>query len=335
VGGIKRGGLGLTRGALAAELLLIRQLGDGGFHSGEALGQVLGVSRAAVWKRLQSLSRLGLDVERVRGKGYRLAGGVSLLDPEAITAGLAEAAAGVTLDVRAETVSTNMDALAHARDTLPQPVAVLAEYQTAGRGRRGRAWQMPFAAGLAVSLAVEFPGGASRLEGLSLAVGACLAELLVEQGVQGVGLKWPNDILVGERKLGGVLIELAGDLDASCRAVIGVGLNMSLPQTLVVDQPVTDLRAELGPLPDRNVWAVRVLSALLAMSEQFREQGFAPFRSRWEAYDLSRDRPVTVLRNATQTEGVARGVSTTGALYVETPEGMTELHGGEISLRLG
>ena len=315
------------------ELPLVELLADGRFHSGESLGSALGVSRAAVWKRLQSLARLGLDVERVRGKGYRLAGGLSLLSEKKLREYLSQGGHDVSVQVHAETGSTNVDALYIARETLATPAAVLAEFQSSGRGRRGRDWQMPFAAGLALSLAVEFPDGAARLEGLSLAVGVCVAELLKREGVSQAALKWPNDILVSGRKLGGILIELTGDLDASCRAVIGVGLNMALPSSLAIDQPVTDLAAELGERQDRTVWAAKLLAALLEMTAQFKRKGFEAFRTRWSDYDVVQGQPVRVLQGGSEMQGVARGVTERGALRIETSGGIVELHGGEVSIR--
>lgn len=319
---------------MSRDLPLIHLLADGRFHSGQVLGEALGISRAAVWKRLESLTDLGVDIERVRGKGYRVPGGLSLLSADTIMSLMGEHSQLLSLDVKAETGSTNVDALYLARDALPVPAAILAEFQSSGRGRRGRVWHAPFASGLVLSFACEFPGGASRLEGLSLAVGVCLAELLRCRGAQNVALKWPNDVLVGRRKIAGILIELAGDLDASCRAIIGVGINVALPASLQVGQPVTDLRSELGERQDRNQLAADVLLALMAMAKQFSKDGFSAFYNRWLDFDAALGQQVDVIQSSGKLSGVARGVSPRGALLLETEAGMKELHGGEISLRL-
>ena len=315
------------------DLELVQMLADGRFHSGERLGETLGISRAAVWKRLQLLAEHGIDIERVRGRGYRLAGGVSLLDRDALIRYLGSHAQGLDIDIRLETGSTNVDALYAARDGLEKPYAVLAEYQAAGRGRRGRAWVSPFASSLYLSMAFDFALGATELEGLSLAVGVAVAETAVQMGVPGVALKWPNDLLAGEHKLGGILIELAGELDARCTAIIGVGINGALPSHVDIDQPYTDLLRETGQRPDRNAWAAALIVALMDMAEAFRQHGFAAFAERWQRFDAFADREVTVFQGNTHIEGVARGVSSRGALRVETPEGIREFHGGEISLR--
>lgn len=315
------------------DLELVRMLADGRFHSGEGLGRLLGISRAAVWKRLQSLAEHGIDIERVRGRGYRLPGGLSLLDRDLVVQQLGQYAGAVDIDVRIETGSTNVDALYAAREGLARPCAVLAEYQAAGRGRRGRVWASPLASSLYLSMAFDFALGAAEIEGLSLAVGVAVAETAERLKVPGVALKWPNDILVGDRKLGGILIELAGELDARCIAIVGVGINGALPPGVDIDQPYTDIFRETGQRPDRNAWAAALVVALLDMANAFRQHGFAAFAERWQRFDAFAGREVTVFLGKTCVEGVARGVSPRGALRVETPEGVREFHGGEITLR--
>lgn len=319
---------------------LVRCLADGSYHSGEALGALLGVSRAAVWKRLQKLAPLGLEVESVRGKGYRLPGGLSLLADGSVRQAMADAGADpAVLDLRILdiTTSTNADALVLARDGLRQSVAVLAEYQNAGRGRRGRPWQSPYGRNLYLSLATSFSGGAAALEGLSLAVGVAVADALKGLGLgDRVQLKWPNDIWVAERKLGGILVELAGDMDGICVPVIGIGINgmLSASAASEIDQPWTDLTRELGKAPDRNLLAGRVLSALMAVLDEFRHTGFAPLRERWRRYDCCDGRAVQVLLGERRIVGVARGVSEQGALLLDVDGVVQRFHGGEVSLRL-
>lgn len=171
------------------------------------------------------------------------------------------------------------------------------------------------------------------MEGLSLAVGVVVAEVLEQYGVSGIGLKWPNDILVSGRKLGGILIELAGDLDSDCRAVIGVGLNGALPDSLQVDQPVTDLLRETGYRPDRNLLSGKLIRVLLNMVAEFSAQGFQAFRARWEKFDVLHGTKVTVWQGARAVVGVAQGVSGKGALMVRCDDGVHEFHGGEVTLK--
>lgn len=310
---------------------LLEVMADGRFHSGEALGAAIGVSRAAVWKHLSRLAALGLDIERVRGKGYRLPWPVTLLDEDRIRARVGTPATDI--DVRLVTGSTNEDALALARGTA-RPKAIFAEVQTRGRGRQGRPWHGALGGSLAFSLVTEFAGGA-RLDGLSLTVGVAVAETLRERYGIPVGLKWPNDLQVRGRKLGGILIELAGDLDTRCRPVIGIGLNCAPVHALEdsIDQPWTSVASELGTMPDRNALAADLLASLLETIERFRRDGFRARHAQWRRYDVLEGRAVRITRGGTAVEGIARGVNGQGALLVEVDGQLQEFAGGEVTVR--
>jgi BirA family biotin operon repressor/biotin-[acetyl-CoA-carboxylase] ligase len=313
---------------------LIQALADGEFHSGEALGHVLGISRAAVWKRIEQLTTVGVDVERVRGRGYRISGGVSLL----AVSKLQEQLNGLmSVDVLQSTDSTNAEVMRRLAVNRPTPLAVLAEYQSAGRGRRGRSWSSPYAGNIYLSLGWRFPVGAPRLEGLSLAVGVVVAETLSTYGLAGrAGLKWPNDIWVDRRKIGGVLIELSGDLEDACAAVVGIGINCRLGSTAAqsIDQPWTDLYSELGSVPDRSALAADLLQRLHDMMAGFPVTGFGGWAQRWSALDALAGQSVQVTTASGPVSGTAAGVDSSGALRLRTDEGAEILfHGGEASLR--
>ncbi|MEY1663212.1 bifunctional biotin--[acetyl-CoA-carboxylase] ligase/biotin operon repressor BirA [Isoalcanivorax beigongshangi] len=315
------------------DMAVIELLADGRFHSGEALGAALGISRAGVWKRLQKLEGVGLWPESVRGKGYRIAGGLSLLRETAIAA---QSPALPPIAVRNSTGSTNQDALDQLQQGRAAPFVLLAEYQSAGRGRRGRVWNSPFGACLYLTAAEPFEHGAAALEGLSLAVGVALADALTGLGVPEVGLKWPNDVYLGGRKAAGILIELAGDLLGDCVAVVGIGLNVRMPDAAMsnVAQPWTDLHAALGAEVDRNLLAARILAALQGAFVRFRDGGFPAFAAAWAQYDVCAGRAVRVELGGRVLEGIAAGVDRSGALCVEI-EGTRQLfHGGEVSLRI-
>lgn len=328
----QRGGLGGLSAIKQADLDLIRLLSDGQFRSGSELGERLGISRAAVWKRVQRLEAVGLALESVKGKGYRLAQPLELINPDVLSATLAGKA---DLHYLWVTESTNSDALAAAGGDHPQ--LFVAEYQSAGRGRRGRQWQSPFAANLYLSLRFTLQGGFSALSGLSLAVGVAVAEALQSLDPRlAVGLKWPNDVLVNGAKLGGVLVEVAGEADGQVDVVVGVGLNgaMTPAQAAGIDQRWTDLASEMPERPDRTELAITVAEHLLRMLSQFAEQGFAPFVARFNRYDAMVGRLVRVLSADKALNGVARGVAADGALMLETEQGLRELYGGELTLRL-
>jgi BirA family biotin operon repressor/biotin-[acetyl-CoA-carboxylase] ligase len=304
--------------------------------SGAALARELGLTRAAIWKRMQSLRDAGIDIDAHAGRGYALAAPVQLLDADRLLADLSAAARTdlAQLQVAFETDSTQRDA---ARAPLPGRGAAVffAERQTAGQGRRGRAWASPLAAHLYLSIARRFSGGFAQLGGLSLAVGVAVAEALHRAGFAQVGLKWPNDLLADGRKLGGILIELRGEAQGPCEAIIGIGLNVRMPRDWNpgIDQPWCDL-ASLSPhAADRQAIAVALLDALLPALAQFERDGLAPFVARWEAFDLLAGRNVQVIVGDTRLDGVALGIDDAGALRVRHAGGERRWHGGEVSLR--
>ena len=218
-----------------------------------------------------------------------------------------------------------------------RPKVFVTECQTAGRGRRGRQWQSPFAANLYLSIRFPVSGGFAALGGLSLAVGVAVAQALQELDSElPVTLKWPNDLLVNGAKVGGVLIELAGEMDGQVDVVIGVGVNgrMTGHQARDIDQVWTDLASELSQMPSRTTLAACVLSHLLDMLPRFSQQGFAAFLDAFDRYDGVRGKAVQVQSGDQMILGQAAGVLADGALRVETPDGVREVYGGEVSLRV-
>lgn len=314
---------------------LLQALADGEFHSGEALGELIGVSRTAVWKQLQKLAPLGLEVISVKGRGYRLDRPLDLLSPAAIEARLSDRArTALSLRCVLQTDSTNVQAMAAAAAGNANGLVVLAEQQLAGRGRRGRHWVSPFGANIYMSMVWQFSGGAAALSGLSLAVGVACARALGAAGLDSVGLKWPNDLLVEGRKLGGILLEMTGDPAGECQVVIGVGLNVAMADADAggIDQPWASLRA-LGVTLPRGQLVSLLLNAIVTVLDEFEQGGFSTLRAEWMALDVFRDAPVTVSSVNQAIAGVARGVDDTGALLLETAQGLQAFHGGEVSLR--
>lgn len=315
-------------------LKLADALADGGWHSGEVLAEVSGISRAALAKRIEKLRDWGLDLEARHGLGYRLAQPLERLDAAALQA---NAPAGLRLAVAASIDSTNRALLdAPASD---DPQALLAELQTAGRGRRGRAWRSPFGANLYLSIAWTWPAWPPQLTTLPLAVGVTAARVLRAAGLADLQLKWPNDLRLGRDKLGGVLIEQRGEMGSGCRVVVGIGLNvaMSPAQAGAVDQPWTALNPALaarGHAPvSRNALAGELVAALHAALAQFGREGFAPFARDWAAFDATANQPVRIEGATPPLEGIARGIDADGALIVETAQGRVPVHAGEVSLR--
>ena len=304
--------------------------------SGAALAQALGITRSAVWKRIEALREAGVDVQAETGRGYRLSRPLELLDAAALQAALSPAARDelAGLAVLFETDSTNAEALrqpAPARGTQ----AWLAERQSAGRGRRGRDWSTPLAAQVALSLSRRVDGGVAALQGLSLAVGVAAAEALHSLGFTDVGLKWPNDLLARGRKLGGILVEVRGDAAGPMQVVVGLGINVCMPPAAAraIDQPWCDL-AGLAPAPvSRQAVCAALLDALLPMLASFERQGLAPWLEAWHRHDLLAGRPVRLDEGARVFEGIALGVAADGALRLRTADGERLCHAGEASLR--
>ncbi|MFJ4376585.1 bifunctional biotin--[acetyl-CoA-carboxylase] ligase/biotin operon repressor BirA [Pseudomonas japonica] len=313
-------------------LKLLTLLKDGRFHSGEALGAALGVSRSAVWKQLQLLeSELNLTVYKVRGRGYRLASPLMLLDAEQISRLTTKASWPVL--IHDEIDSTNAEALRLIASGRGAPFLVLAERQSAGRGRRGRAWLSPFAQNLYYSLVLRVEGGMRQLEGLSLVVGLAVRQTLLSLGVAGAGLKWPNDVLVENRKVAGILLELVGDPADVCHVVLGIGINVNM-QEADIDQAWTSLALECGRLVDRNQLAALLSDNMQAYLARHHEHGFAGLQGAWEDAHLWQGRAVSLIAGSNSINGTVLGVDRQGALRLEVDGVEKSFSGGELSLRL-
>ena len=316
---------------------LIKVLADGEFHSGEDLGHVIGVTRAAVWKQLQKLTDLGLLVESVKGKGYRLPGGLDLLDAKAIQQLLKPGGISHTSIHYFESLdSTNAEVLRRMAVGESTGCVVLAEMQTAGRGRRGREWLSPYGCNIYLSVGWRFQGGVQALQGLTLALGVEAVRALEDAGVKDIKLKWPNDLLYAGRKVGGILVEVEGDLAGECHCAIGLGLNlgMSLRSTgESIDQPWVDLMQIAERPIRRNPLVAHILMHWLPLIEQYEQTGFSNYQMSWQAMDNYANQPVSVLLGPKTVRGISRGVDEEGNLLLESDGAIKTFAGGEISLR--
>lgn len=314
-------------------LTLLKLLKDGKFHSGQDLGVALGVSRSAVWKQLQQLeSALDIEVHKVRGRGYRLAQPITLLNEADIQA--SAPSLGWPVQIFDSIDSTNAAAMRFIGMKYCLPLVVLAERQTAGRGRRGRKWVSPFGENIYYSLALRIEGGMRQLEGLSLLVGLAVLKTLKDSGVDAAGLKWPNDVLVGRRKIAGVLLELLGDPADVCHVIIGVGVNVNMRASYEVDQEWTSVHIETGIPSDRNEMVARLSANIAAYLAVHQQQGFGAYKSEWEENHLWQGRAVTLLAGSEAIEGVVLGIDAQGALQLQVGGDKKSFSGGELSLRL-
>ncbi|MDH5435755.1 MAG: bifunctional biotin--[acetyl-CoA-carboxylase] ligase/biotin operon repressor BirA [Gammaproteobacteria bacterium] len=317
---------------------LLRILEDGQFHSGEVLGSTLGISRSAVWKILQTLSELGLDVQAVPRRGYRLSEPLELLDKENIVDSLSSTGRDLLseLEIHENIDSTNRLMMQRATEGANSGHVCLAEQQQDGKGRRGRRWTSPYGCNIYLSFLWRFPSGApDSLSILSLVAGittACVAEKF---GLTGVGMKWPNDVLVDGRKLGGILLEFAGETSGPCYIVSGIGVNYRMPSEAAseIDQPWTDIHTHTKQV-SRNHFAAVLVDALLSAYDKFHQQGFEPFMSDWERLDVCRGQTVVLQIHDEHIIGRAEGIDAQGALLLKTENGVKRFSYGEVSLRV-
>ena len=310
-------------------LKLVTLLADGEFHSGEQLGEVLGMSRAAINKHIQTLKGWGLDVYTVTGKGYSLPTPIQLLDEKKIISHLKES----NLAVIPVIDSTNQYLLERMNE-LPSGYACIAEYQQAGRGRRGRKWFSPFGSNLYMSIYWRLEQGPAAAMGLSLVVGIIMSEVIQSLGAPDVRVKWPNDIYLNDRKLAGILVELTGKTGDAAQIVMGAGVNlvMRTESATEINQGWINLQ-EAGVDIDRNILAAQMINSLREALPIFERDGLASFISRWEALDNFINRPVKLLIGDREVHGIARGIDKQGGLLLEQDGDIKSWVGGEISLR--
>lgn len=324
----------------ATERLLLQRVSIGPV-SGDLLAREVGLTRAAVWKRIESLRDAGIPITAVPGRGYRLEQPLDLLDAAVIRAGLPAAFAPqlASLEVDWSLDSTNSELL---RRKLPARgcSVLLAERQTGGRGRRGRSWSSPLAAHVYLSIGRHFEGGLARLGGLSLVAGIAACEALRELGHAQVALKWPNDLVVADgqslRKLGGLLVEGGGEHAGAARAVIGLGVNVRMPAAMAtgIDQPWIDLSALSDAPTSRNAVVAQLLKHLLPALAHFDAQGLAAFLPRFAALDALAGREVRVHEGGQTWTATSLGITMDGALRVRDGDGRErQVHAADVSLR--
>ncbi len=319
-------------------LILLDYLSDGQFHSGEDLAMELGVSRTAIWKKIQKLNRaLPVKIISVHSKGYKIENPVAVLNKNAIMDSLsAEFHSQLNqLEVLLECSSTNQYLLEYLEKNQLKNCVVLAETQTQGRGRRGRHWVSPFASNIYMSLSWQMDISIAEMAGLSLVVAISVAKALQKFEVNDVMLKWPNDVYVAGRKLAGVLLELRGESNSPCSAIIGIGVNVNMPKdaTNKIDQPWVDMQQLLNRQVNRNEVAAMILNELIPRLQQFNNKGFSGFTGEWEQLDLLAGKAITIEGHMQPGEGIARGVDKQGALLVEYKGEIQALYSGEVSIR--
>jgi len=318
-----------------AQILAI--LADGRFRSGQELAQQLGLSRSGIWKVIQTLQDKGIEIFAVQGKGYRLAHPVELLAKNHIRQIIAEHNPSFPGEVMVlwETDSTNRYLSQQCQTDDSTGNSCLAETQTAGRGRRGRTWVSPLGGNVYLSQLWRFNGGPANLSGLSLAAAIAVVEAIQQLGVKDVGLKWPNDVLANGKKLAGILLEINGESNGPTNVVVGVGVNVRLPDAAreEIDQPAVSLEALLGRNIERNQFAAYLVCKLYEIYEKFSERGFPAFIDQWHEYDVYLNQKIQLSLPAGNIVGVNRGVNQSGSLQIEYDGQIYSYQSGELSMR--
>lgn len=327
----------MSKASLLLQRQLLAVLADGNFHSGQHLAEQFGLSRTAIANYIHELEQVGLDIYKVKGKGYALARPLLLLDAKRIKQLQSLDMAPVL--VQHITDSTNlqlMQMLQNNNTSLEKGAVVVAEAQTAGRGRRGRPWYSPYGSNLYFSYYWRLEQGVQAAMGLSLVAGCALCSLLRREYQITAQLKWPNDIYIDSRKIAGVLVELAGQADAACNVIIGIGLNIALPEMALqhIDQPYADLAQTSGKPVDRNRLIVQLQNELTIALSIFESQGFKPFQQIFNQYDVFARRLVNISGTAAAS-GICLGVDENGAILLEQQGKVQAFYGGELTLRAG
>lgn len=315
----------------ATKLHILKTLSDGEFHSGEALGHDLGISRAAIAKHIKGLSEWGVDIYRIQGRGYQLAHPMQLLDETRLTD-----SSEPKLELIPVIDSTNQYLLERVNESEKGRVCV-AEYQASGRGRRGRQWVSPFGSNLYLSMYWRLDAGMAAAMGLSLVIGIAAVEALEEMGIPGVKLKWPNDLYYQDKKLAGILVEMSGQAGGAANLVIGMGLNIGMPDKQPdIDQPWTTLNQVCADHRlDRTQLALTLIEHWKTILADYEMMGLAGFVDRWNRLDNFIGRPVKLIMGAREVKGIVQGIDQQGGVVLETDNGLETYIGGEISLRKG
>ncbi len=321
---------------LQKQLLVL--LSDGNFHSGRELAEILSSTRAVIWKQIKGFKRLGIDVAAISGKGYRLPYPMELLDETCITRNLAHEVKALLsiLHIHYEIDSTSNYLINDA--TATSGTVCLAEFQTAGRGRAGRDWISPFGTNIYLSLLWRFESGVASISGLSLAIGVAVMRALNRYRVAGIGLKWPNDIFYNDRKLGGILVEVRGDILGPCTVVVGLGLNGQVPSGAgsLISQPWVDLEQILGSArPERNVLVAQLLNEIFPIISKFDEIGIEAYLPEWRDWDCMAGREVSLTLGSQKIRGRVEGIDDQGMIILQTGiESRQSFASGEVSLHI-
>jgi len=314
---------------------IIKMLANGDYVSGQLLGTQLNISRTAISKHIKALAEMGLDIFSVTGKGYKLAQPLTLLSKNSITQYLANTDVDCDIEVHSLIDSTNSYLMRRLPNQVAHRQVCLAEFQSAGRGRRGRQWISPFGSQIYLSMYWHLDQGLSAAMGMSLVTALAVSDAIYSATNVQVQLKWPNDVYLGGVKLAGILIDLEGQALEPSHSVIGIGLNLNMPADMAkhIDQQWTDLQSHTEKRIDRNMLSAQLIQHLIKRLEQYTSQGLAAMLDEWHARDFYLNKRVKLITGEKIIKGLCRGVNNQGALLLEIDGHVKPIYGGEVSLR--
>ncbi|MGB0496135.1 MAG: bifunctional biotin--[acetyl-CoA-carboxylase] ligase/biotin operon repressor BirA [Kangiellaceae bacterium] len=327
--------------------LLVNTLADGEFHSGQDLASKLGVSRTAIWKLIAKLQSWHIDIYSVKGKGYKIPDGLSLIDKDKLEQLVSNKLNYFPIIDLLTTVDSTSSFISEQwqinsqidkavkSESYKQGRVCISEHQSKGRGRKGNSWVSPFGANLYFSIGIDLPVGLSVLGGLSLAIGIGLTEFINRFTNEEVKLKWPNDLLSDNKKLAGILVEASGDSNDNSFINIGIGINWNMPAkfTQEIDQPWRNLADILSAPIDKTTLMANLLIELDKTVDTFISQGFEMFSKRWEKNSAFIGQEVLISTHKEKVKGVEKGIDKNGAIIVKTKKGVKSFYSGEVSLR--
>jgi BirA family biotin operon repressor/biotin-[acetyl-CoA-carboxylase] ligase len=309
------------------EIISLLREKAGQFVSGEEFSQTLGVSRTAVWKHIRHLREMGYSIEAVTSRGYRLTGTPDTLIPTEMQAGLKTRCIGREIVYFSTTDSTNLRAHELGDAGAVEGTVVIADRQTAGRGRMGRKWESPPGVNLYASVILRPPVLPYHAPQLSFLSAVAVARAVEETTGLAPSVKWPNDVLLNGRKMAGLLNEMSAETEVIRYVILGIGVNLNMrPEQFPADlrYPATSLALENGAPLSRTVFAQALLRQLDGLYELYLEAGFAPILKAWEAFFDLIGRPVEVDFQSRCVQGQVEGLDDDGALLLRLPDGRRE-----------
>ena len=328
---------------------LLSILADGNAYTKEYLLEASGDMSYYFQENIKKIIEIFHIKLTINGDTYQIHKPLSLLSYEKIRSALPEEINKKITDIhifpRIDSTNIFANTITNVRQHTGE--VVLAEHQTAGRGRGDRKWVSPFGRNIYFSLRWSFESTPQALPAYSLVVGLAVSKTLEEIGLKNIGIKWPNDVLINEKKISGILIENRvhvgdnTDINMPPTLTIGIGINvdMDIDQGITIDREWTDITKELEDFNiDRNSIISKLIFNIINMSIKFEKEGFDIFKNEFSKFDIAKDRSINIskkLDNSSIVNGICRGINSEGGIIIETKEdGIQEFYGGEISLTI-